>query len=291
MAEKISSVKFKNSDLPKSGVDLFGLEDLFARDIEDHNPCKLHQVNFFIILFITEGLGSHTIDFVDYDYAAGSILTVRKDQIHKFSKSSAKGFLLLFTDQFIVSYLEHLQGLKTLQLFNELLGSPHLSLDPSERASTFSLIQEISNEYFQKRDDYSLEIIRGLLQVLIMKLYRLKAQQQPHLREKKYLAEFLNFQKLVESNCFETKRVVDYAGKMNCSSKTLNKIVRTIVNKTAKQFIDDVLVKQVKRILINSSSTINEIAYQTGFSEPSNFYKYFKKYTGISPETFRKNIK
>ena len=50
-----------------------------------------------ILLFITEGKGSHTIDFMDYTYQKGTLLTIRKDQIHKFTKSnSPQGYLLIF---------------------------------------------------------------------------------------------------------------------------------------------------------------------------------------------------
>ena len=101
------------------------------------------------------------------------------------------------------------------------------------------------------------------------------------------MSEFLDFQKLVENHCFETRKVSDYAAKMGFSTKTLNNVVQSVVTKSAKTFIDEIVIIQIKRLLINSSMTIQEIAYTSGFDEPTNLYKYFKKYVMTSPEVFR----
>ena len=52
------------------------------------------------------------------------------------------------------------------------------------------------------------------------------------------------------------------------------------------------LVKQTqekisKDLLKNSSNTISEIAFQTGFSEQSAFSRAFKRWTGLSPLEYR----
>jgi len=44
-----------------------------------------------------------------------------------------------------------------------------------------------------------------------------------------------------------------------------------------------------KRLLIDSSQTISDIAFQSGFSEQSAFNRAFKRWTGQSPTSFRRN--
>ena len=99
------------------------------REDLDHNPCELHLVEFYIIIFVASGQGFHTVDFTDYTCQRGSIITIRKDQLHKFVKTNLTGTLLLFTDEFLEHYLEKLEAIKTLQLFNELLGNPVIQLE------------------------------------------------------------------------------------------------------------------------------------------------------------------
>lgn len=92
---------------------------------------------------------------------------------------------------------------------------------------------------------------------------------------------------MVEEDCFKSKKVQYYAKRLGISTKTLNNIVNNVVNNSAKTFIDETTIMQIKRLLISTDYSIKEIAYIAGFSDPTNFFKYFKKFTNNSPEVFR----
>lgn len=288
MKEAPKQIKFHNHQNPGASFDLIRLEELFRRKDIEHSPFNLHQIEFFILLFIENGQGKHTIDFTEYPCSEGTLLTIRKDQLHKFSPNqSLKGSLLLFTDIFLVSYLENTETQKTMLLFNELLGVPKLQLTGNELKQISEIIKRIKNEYFKVNDDYSLGIIRSELHILITQLFRIKAQQKQVNFERKYLKEFIDFQKLAEENVVKTTRVGDFARMLGISTKTLNTITKSIVHKTAKEFVDEICTKQIKRLLINTDLSIKEIAYESGFEETTNFYKYFKRQTQTTPEKFR----
>ncbi|WP_093668299.1 helix-turn-helix domain-containing protein [Tenacibaculum sp. MAR_2009_124] len=145
-----------------------------------------------------------------------------------------------------------------------------------------------NKEYFEVKDSYSLSIIRSELHILITKLFRLKYKNHHTFFDRKYLNDFIEFQKLVETNVTKLSKVIDYANLMNVSTKTLNNISQSVLNVSAKTFIDDVYITQIKRLLLNSNETIKEIAYLSGFEETPNFYKYFKRHTNTTPELFRR---
>lgn len=286
--ENIKQIEFQNKRKPNAQFDILKLEKLYKRKDLDHSIDNFHKVNFYAIILIENGTGYHTIDFTDYQCSRGTILTIRKDQIHKFFKSnSIKGSLLLFTDEFLVSYLEKSENLKVIQLFNDLLSSPKLQLNTSNFFEIQQIKKLIESEYFDKNDRYSMNIIRSELHILITKLFRIKSNEQNLDFERKYLREFIEFQNLVERDSYSTIKVKDYANKLGFSTKTLNTITKEIVNKTAKEFIDDIAIKQIKRLLINTKLSIKEVAYKSGFEETTNFYKYFKKHTLATPEQFR----
>lgn len=288
MNQSAIKVKFENRVHPNSAFDLLRLERLFSRSGLDHDLEQIQKVEFFLILLITEGQGQHMIDFTEYVIEKGTLLTIRKDQIQRFFKNkNIRGYSLLFTEDFLVSYLEKLESLKALQLFNELLSVPKLQLLGSDYETICSLILRMEHEYTRPMDDYSLGIIRSELHILITKLFRIKSKSSAVIMNKRYLAEFVKFQELVEHNVLKTNRVTDFAAMMALSTKTLNTISKNIINKTAKEFINEIHIKQIKRLLINTSHSIKEIAFMTGFEETTNFYKYFKKHVNATPEAFR----
>ncbi len=281
-------IKFQNRQNPKSGFDIIRLEDLFTRTDLDHSLEEHHLVEFFILILINKGKGQHSVDFKDYEYDAGSIFTIRKDQIQKFYPNpKVKGSMLLFTNEFLISFFEQQESRKTLQLFNELLGTPKLRLSEKQFLKTQRQMKRVEEEYFEQYDDYSLGIIRSELQILIARLFRIKSQSDELLFSHKHLDAFIKFQNLVETQIISKTKVSDYSEPMGLSTKSLNKITKDTVHKTAKEFLDEIHLKKIKRELINTTDSIKEIAYRTGFDEPSNFYKFFKRHTLVTPEQFR----
>ena len=60
---------------------------------------------------------------------------------------------------------------------------------------------------------------------------------------------------------------------------------------SSKEFINDTVIIKIKRQLLHSNLSIKEIAFRVGFNDPTNFYKYFKKNTSYTPESYRKIYK
>lgn len=52
---------------------------------------------------------------------------------------------------------------------------------------------------------------------------------------------------------------------------------------------DDIRRDLARGMLMNTRQTVSEIATHLGYSEPSAFYRAFKKWVGVSPEAFRKS--
>jgi AraC-like DNA-binding protein len=81
-----------------------------------------------------------------------------------------------------------------------------------------------------------------------------------------------------------------YAALLNISYRHLNNLCKEFTQKTAKSVIDGFVILEAKRKLFQPDLPIKEISYSMGFDEPTNFVKYFKSHTGVSPKTFRSQL-
>jgi AraC-like DNA-binding protein len=78
---------------------------------------------------------------------------------------------------------------------------------------------------------------------------------------------------------------------MSVSSYQLNQITKSAIGKTASALIDEHILLEAKRYLLATANQVKEIADHLGYEDPSYFIRFFKKHTGLSPDTFRKNFK
>lgn len=54
-----------------------------------------------------------------------------------------------------------------------------------------------------------------------------------------------------------------------------------------KAYLDHRRLLEIKRYLVYSERSVEEIAYALGFDEPTNLNKFFRKHSGMSSLEFR----
>lgn len=86
-------------------------------------------------------------------------------------------------------------------------------------------------------------------------------------------------------------QINDYAKKLNISSCWFIRCFKGYTGKTPQQYISEIRISKAKELLYSSSFTCNEIAQSIGYSDPLYFSRIFKQAVGISPQTYRKNIR
>lgn len=82
----------------------------------------------------------------------------------------------------------------------------------------------------------------------------------------------------------------DLARDMRMSSSTLRHRLHD-EGQSYASIKDDIRRDLARDMLMNTSQSVSDIAARLGYSEPSAFYRAFKKWMGESPETFRKNAR
>jgi hydroxymethylpyrimidine/phosphomethylpyrimidine kinase len=96
------------------------------------------------------------------------------------------------------------------------------------------------------------------------------------------------FVQRVKEQAQQIRDVNFYADLLNVSSRYLAQVTHRVSGMSPKQIIDHQKIETVKRELRNTQRTLQEIAFNNGFSSQQHFTRYFKKQVGMTPSTFRK---
>ena len=98
------------------------------------------------------------------------------------------------------------------------------------------------------------------------------------------------FKNLLNKHYATKHKVSDYADMLAVTADYLNKIVKSITGKSAKDHIQSKIITEAKRTLLFSSLSNKELSYELGFDEAAHFNNFFKKSTGLTPTEFRTSI-
>ncbi|XPF95848.1 AraC family transcriptional regulator [Colwellia sp. RE-S-Sl-9] len=270
-------------------LEVVELETLQQRSNQwETRPNLPHRLGFNILIVIEQGTGYHLIDFEKTYFQAGSVLFVNKGQIQAFDFSNKlKGKVIIYTELFLTRLHSKLSIPFSLGSTMPKTFVPHISLNKSLEQSTMRLIDELNVEISQANP--FLEIIISLFGALIMILSR-ERKNLTYTLPSSHLKKFVAFQKIIESHYNDTREAGFYADKLGITYKTLNLLCKKISGVTAKSYIDRYVVLEAKRRLVIEQCDIDSLAEYLGFKETTNFTKFFKRHTQISPSHFRDNV-
>lgn len=77
------------------------------------------------------------------------------------------------------------------------------------------------------------------------------------------------------------------ARSLRVSSSTVSRTCKDVLGHSAKEVVDRRVALEAQRLLVHSSSTPVAIGELLGFSEPTNFLKFFRRRVGVTLEAFR----
>ncbi len=266
--------------------DIKRLEELVG---EFEFTSKPHRHDFYNILFISNGSGTHSIDFVTYDVKPYSIFFLTPGQVHSWALSkNITGFTIFFTPTF---YLMDSNDKKLLDIpfFHSLNNEPCLYLNYDSDSSIVNAIEEIFFEN-NKNENGSNVVIRAYLDIIMTKLSRYYRRVWVSRQSSQATYQIRELESLIEKYFKKLKLPREYSDLMNLSPKHLNDICKDGLNKTVGDLIQQRVLLESKRLLAYSSKNISEIADELNFSDKSYFIRFFKKYTGLPPEQFRKAV-
>ena len=145
-------------------------------------------------------------------------------------------------------------------------------------------------EKVKSQDVYRRELITHLLRYLYLELFNAYQKESALMtvREDTRKEELANkFFGLIMKHFKENKDVAFYADKLCITSKYLTMVIKETSGKSAKDWIVEYIILEIKALLKNTSLNIQEIAIKTNFANQSSLGRFFRKHTGMSLSQYR----
>jgi AraC-like DNA-binding protein len=203
-------------------------------------------------------------------------------QSYKMTPDSiCRGYMIYFKKEFLFLEQYH-HDFETAFPFFQL--NTESVYRPQEMRVFESLAENILAEYKQFQSG-SLEIIRAYLNILLHHAKRVcRVEQTAPTRPSEIADHFLLLLSRNASNDFSVEKAAE---SLQISPKHLSKVLKQTLGKTASEIIHEKLVEEAKHYLVQTALSVSEIAYTLDFDDVSNFAKFFKRYTSLTPAQFR----
>lgn len=256
------------------------------------NTTKPHSHNYYTVLWAHNQAGKHIVDYKEFDIHPNDVFFVTPGQVHQVNHNDhPEGVVILFTCDFLGRNNISDSFIYNLNLFSEISSSPPIHIAEESAGWMNELILKMGDT-ISKNEPFKFDIIGSYL-----KLFLIECNKYAHnpmsdntqtIQSGKIIIK--NFKGLLEKQFTLWHKVSEYADALNISSDYLNKVVKTIVGKTAKELIQQRLILEAKRLGLHTDYTTKEIAYRIGFEDPSHFSRFFKNSDGSSFTSFRTEL-
>ncbi len=256
-------------------------------------PDLPHRHDYFMVMLVEAAEGVHQIDFVDYELRANTVYFVAPEQIHHvtLAQSKPEGHVILFRPDFLQQYSISPAQLYDMELFFNCDEARPLELSAVAFASLIPYVRGIVAEYTSDKPQ-KWDAVGAWLKLLLLECKRFKILQNVTYKtwDKRQAEIVKQFKNDVEHFFQKLHKVNEYADRQNLTSNHLNEVIKTETGTSAKDFIQNRLLLEAKRLARYSNLSVKEIAYQLGYEDVAHFSKFFKKNVGVAFTEFRETV-
>ena len=242
-------------------------------------PLKPHRKTVYDFLLITSGSVTRTKNLTQETISKNQVFFVPEYQVTSttYVSNQAKGYYCHFDKTLIP-----LPFLHSLQHY-ELTAKPSILLNNEKAAFIVSLLERLLS---QREEKISIKLKASYIKTILIEFEEAVYVNKSQELSKKHLIGD-SFIKLLNDNLYALNKVSEYADLLHISPNHLNKTIKRLFNKTAKEMILEMKLLESQVLLKQSTYSVSEISHKLFDKEPSDFSRLFKKRYSITPSQFR----
>lgn len=145
------------------------------------------------------------------------------------------------------------------------------------------LMEFLHQEYKRERPEPM--VLEYTMKLLLLMLLRNHIEEQDKTAPLSYVLQYIA---LHYAEPITLERLADLE---HISKSYLSRQFKRQTGQTVIRYINNQRIEAAKRLLMGSTQSVSEIAYQVGFESPKYFYRAFRAITGDTPAAFRKHCR
>ena len=248
---------------------------------------ELHALEFYEIIFLTEGEGIVWLDEERIIIKSGIVIFTSPHQVRKWEiTQKPDGYVLLFDGNFIHAFFNDALFLYRFHYFHNYSSLHSMRIEHSEFQQLEDILIHIQKEIRNLKED-SDHFLRAYLYLCLILLNRSFARQHLLPPASSTSINFFRFRELLEKKVYTYNTVKEFAEDLTISTTYLNRVCKDSTGKSAGEIIRQRKLLEAKRLLRYSSFTAAEVAYKLNFSGPANFSRFFQQHTNQSPSAYK----
>lgn len=261
----------------------------------DQCPKADHQHNFFELIYILDGTGTHHINKNAFSYHSGHLFLITPEDIHSFDiETPTTFFFLRFNNIYLKEGGLSLEGIRHLEFI--LQNANHQPSCILKNLPDKALVKPIVEAIVREQENakmYNRELILHLINTLIVIVVRNIAMFQRLDVSEQTNQKVIDILHYIQTNIYTPEKLkADYLSEyFNISQYYLGRYFKAHTGETMQEYINLYRTKLIEHRLKHSDKRISEIVQEFNFTDESHLNKFFKKQLGYSPRAYRERNK
>lgn len=269
-----------------------GKQITVQRNIYPHNFCMQSMeitTNHYDINYVVTGDRKMITPLQSYSYHAGDVSMGEPYTYHRTiseSDTPYERYLIKFTPKFIEPFIQYIgKG-----IFNELYEQKLFHFSAPMQIKIEKMFCEMLEEY-NKNVLYKEIILQGMLYRLLTTIYENKLNVSITRYKSPLTEPILKAIYYIENNYDKNITLERMAKEAHFSCSYYSRLFSSQLGMSFTEYVSNVRINHVKRLLIQTNKSIMEIAFDTGFCHGDYLSSRFKNKIGMTPSEFRRNTK